>query len=64
MVSGVVEQLTARGMGAVREVQGLCALELALSGLCTFSSLRSHTSMHSHPGSHTALASFSKSHYA
>ena len=30
--SGVVEQLEAHGMGAVREEQGLCALELAMSG--------------------------------
>ena len=30
--SGVVEQLEAQGMGAVREEQGLCALELAMSG--------------------------------
>ena len=30
--SGVVEQLEALGMGAVREEQGLCALELAMSG--------------------------------
>ena len=29
--SGVVEQLEAQGMGAVREEQGLCALELAMS---------------------------------
>ena len=27
--SGVVEQLEARGMGAVRDEQGMCALELA-----------------------------------
>ena len=30
--SGVLEQLEAQGMGAVREEQGLCALELAMSG--------------------------------
>ena len=30
--SGVLEQLEAQGMGVVREQQGLCALELAMSG--------------------------------
>ena len=32
VASGVVEQLEAQQMVAVREKQGLCALELAMSG--------------------------------